>query len=139
MPFRTSSAPDDLDARFFAAEGESRRFSQEALAGTDRFGNGFAGAAAAFFGASFVDFVGALGGVGQNQYLVAGDLQKATADGHRFFGTTFFDPHHAWQQSRQKWRVPRQDTYDALGARGDHHIHGVFGEDFTLGGDDLHT
>jgi len=128
-----------VDPGFFAAQGEAGGFGQEALAGTDRLGDGFARPTAAFFGPGFVDFVGALGRVGQNQHLVAGDLQEPTADGHRFFGTTLFDPHHAWQQGRQKWRMARQDTYDALGARGDHHIHGVFGEDFALSGDDLHT
>jgi hypothetical protein len=128
-----------VDSCFFAAQGETGGFGLQALASADRFGQRFARAAATFFGASFVDLVGTLGGVGQNQHLVAGDLQEAPADRHRLFRTTLFDAHHAWQQGRQERRVARQDAHDTLGARGDHHIHGVLSKYFAFRGDDLYT
>jgi len=109
------------------------------LPGADRFGERFAGSAAALFGPGFVDFVGALGGVGQDKHLVAGDLQEAPADRHGFFRATLLDAHYAWQQGRQQRRMARQDTDDAFGARRDHHINRIFGEDFTFSGDDLHS
>jgi hypothetical protein len=128
-----------VDPGFFAAEGEAGCFGLEALACADRFGERFARSAAAFFGAGFVNFVGALGGVGQNQNLVAGDLQEAAADGHRFFGTALFDAHHAWHQGGQQWRVARQDAHDAFGAGRHHHIDCLFGIHFAFGGYDLHS
>jgi hypothetical protein len=128
-----------VNTGFFAAQGEARGFGLEALASADRLGQGFASSAAALFGPCFVDFIGALGRVGQNQHLVAGDLQEASADCHRLFGATLFDADHAWQQGRQQRRMARQDTYDAFGARCDHHVNCIFGKDFAFRGDNLDT
>jgi hypothetical protein len=87
----------DVDTRFFAAEGEAGCFGLQSLTRSDRFGQRFASATTAFFGPCFIDFVGALGRIGQNQYLVTGDLQEATADGHGLLGAALFDADHAWK------------------------------------------
>ena len=128
-----------MDPRFFAPSGEARGFGLQTLAADDRFGQRFARAAAAFFGAGLVDLVVPLGGVGQNQHLVARDLQEAAANGHRLLGAALLDAHDARQQRGQQRRMARQDTDHAIGARRDDHVHGFFGEDFAFGGHDLHS
>ena len=79
MPLGPAVAAGDLDAGLLAAYREARRFGLQALAGGHGLGQGLARASAAFLGACLVDLVGPLGGVGQNEHLIARDLQEAAA------------------------------------------------------------
>ena len=133
----TATAARDVDPGLFPPQGEAGRFCLQALTAADRLGQVFASSTAAFIGAGLVDFVSALGRVGQDQHLVAGDLQEAAADGHSFFGRAFLDADYAWDQRGQQRRVARQNADHTLGARRHHHVDGVFGKDFPLSGDDL--
>jgi hypothetical protein len=94
---------------------------------------------AAFFRTDLVDLVGPFGSVGQNQDLVASDLQEAAANGHRFFGATFFDANNPRLQRREQRSMARQDAYNAFSARGDNHVDSLFGVDFSFSSDDLDT
>jgi len=134
-----AAAACDVNARFLAPQREPRCFRLQTLAGPDHLGEVFASPTAAFLGPCLVDFVGALGGVRENQYLIAGDLQKSAADGHRFFCAALLDSHHPRVERRQQRRVAWQDTDNALGARRDDHVHRVLGENFPFGGDDLNS
>jgi hypothetical protein len=128
-----------VDSGFFAADGESCCFGLEALARTDGFGERFACSTTTFFGSRFVDFVGAFGGVRQNQYLVSRDLQEAAADRHGFLGAALFDAYDARIQGGQQWGVAGQNADDPFGAGRDNHIDGIFGIDFAFSGHDLDT
>jgi hypothetical protein len=133
-----AAATGDLDTGFFAAEHEACGLSLEPLARPDHLGQILARAAAAFFGARLVDFVGSFGGVGQDEDLIARDLQEAATDRHDFLDARFFDPHDTRMQGGQQWRVARQNAHHPFSARRHDHVDAIFGQHFPFGGDDLY-
>src|ERR1051326_6427610 len=94
--FGTAAAARDLDARLGPMQRDACSLCLQTLAAGDGVGQSLSGAAARFFGSRLVDLVGALRRIGQNQPLVAGDLQKPAADGPRLFGAAVLDAHDAW-------------------------------------------
>ena len=130
-------AASDLDARFFASQREPSALGQQALTTPDRLGEIFARTPPTFFRAGFVDFVGALGGIGQDQDFVARDLEESTADRHRALCASAFDAHNPWLEGREQGRVARQNADDALSTWRDDHVDVVFGVHLALGGDNL--
>src|SRR5438270_13342582 len=101
-------AAGHLNARLLASDREAQRLGLQALTAGDGFGQGLARAAAALLGTRLVDFLGALGGVGQHEHLVARDLQEAAADGHGLLGAALLDPDHAGLGGGQLRRVAGQ-------------------------------
>jgi hypothetical protein len=81
----SAPAAGDVDSGFFAAQHDARGFGLDALAAGGGFGQGALGLTAGFLGAGLIELVGAFRGVGQDQDLIAGDLQKSAADGHGLF------------------------------------------------------
>jgi hypothetical protein len=133
-----ATAADHVNARFFAAQSEPSGLRLETLACSHELGEVLSRAPAAFLGASFVDLVGALGSIGQDEDLVARDLQEPTADGHCFFVAALLDADNAGDQRGQERRVARQDADDALGARRHNHVDRVLREHLALRGHNLH-
>ena len=138
MPLGPATAASHGDARFLTPQHRARCLGLQPLTAGDRLRQRLASAAARILGASFVHFIGALRAIGQDQHLVASDLQEAAADGHGLFGTATFDAHYARVERGQQRRVPRQDAHHTFGAWRNHHVHGIVREDFALGGHDLH-
>ncbi len=139
MALGAAVAAGDLNACRLAANGKPCGFRRQALASSDRLGQGLASAAARLLSPRFVDFVGPLGRVGKDEHLVTSDLQKAAADRHRLLAAASLDPDDARLERGQQRRMSGQDAHDALGTRRHDHIDGLFGEHFTLGSDDLHA
>jgi hypothetical protein len=135
--FGSAATACNLDAHLGSAHREAGQLGFELLAAPDGLDQCFARLAASFLGTGFIDFVGALGGVGQDEDLVASDLQEAAAHGHGVFGAALFDADDAWLKRGQQWRVARQNADDAFCTGRHHHINGVFGKDLAFGGDDL--
>jgi len=136
-PLGAAAATRDGHAHFGTPKRHARRFGLQALTTLNGLRQGLTSAAARILGASRVQLFRALGGIGQDQHLVAGDLQEATTDGHVFFGVAALDADLARLERGEQRRVARQDAQHALRAWSDDHVDGVIGEDLAFGGDDL--
>jgi hypothetical protein len=139
VALRSATTACNLDTHLGPPHREAGQLGFELLAASDSIDQRLARAAASFFGTGFVDFVGALGGIGKDEDLVARNLQKAAADGHGVFGAALLDAYDARLERCQQRRMARQDANDALSAGCHHHVNGIVGKNFTLGGDDLDT
>lgn len=135
---RPAAATCHLNSGLFATDGESGGFGLEAFAADDRFGECFAGSASTFLGPSLVDFVGSLRRIGQDQHLVAGDLEEAAAHRHRFLGAAFLDADDARLKRGEKGSVARKNADDAFGTRSNDHVDCIIRQDFTFRRNDLH-
>jgi len=132
-----AAATHDLDADLMAAQRNPRSFGLQALTASHQLGEVLSRAASAFFGTGFVDLVGALGSIGEDQDLIARHLQEAAANAHGLLGARPLDADHPRNKRGQERRMAWQDTDHALGARRDHHIDRVFGINLTLRGNDV--
>jgi hypothetical protein len=139
MALGSAAAACNLDAHLGSPHREAGQLGLELLAAPDSVDQRLARLAASFFGTGFVDFVGALGGIGQDQDLVAGHLQEAAADGHGLLGAALLDADDAWLERCQERRVARQNANDAFRAGRHDHIDGIVGKNFAFGGHDLNT
>jgi hypothetical protein len=135
----TTASPRNLDADFFTAQCDPGGLGLQALAARQGFTQRLTRSTAAVFGTCLVDLVLPLGSIGQNQHLVARNLQEAAAHGHCLLGVTDLHADDARLQRCQQRGVARQDADDAFGARRDNHVDGFFGIHLSLGGDDLNA
>jgi len=104
------------------------------FAAEELFGTGSGG-----FGTFEVDFVAALGGVGEDGDGVVADFQEAAADKERVFPTRFLHPQLAGYEGGDEWGMVGEDAELADGAGRDDGIDtSVLVEDL-LAGDDFET
>lgn len=131
-----AAAAGDFDADEGTFEGEAGAEDVEGFGAAVLAGEALLGALAGGVSALLVDFVGALGGVGEDDDLVVGDLEEAAEDGHGDDFAGDVGEHFTIAEGGHEGGVVGEDGDLALGGGDDEALDVVALEDGAFCGDD---